>query len=157
MRRWLRATMALGSLTLALAPAWAQPQPVQPGPQIQRPPQQPSQQQQPRLPQATQPPAGFHLDAEVARVKRELRAIQDQPIAQEVKVQRQRALIERETASARAQVQALQVDLASSKAGISKESKESKDAQESSRDRKKAAMDNIQKFLDILRSMNPQI
>ena len=34
---------------------------------------------------------------------------------------------------------------------------DSKEASESARDRKKSGMDSIQKFLDILRSMNPQI
>ena len=34
---------------------------------------------------------------------------------------------------------------------------ESKDAHEASRDRRKSALDNMQKFLDILRSINPQI
>ena len=98
------------------------------------------------------------LDAEVARVKKELRAIQDQPIAPEAKVQQQRALIERESASARARMRALQADLSkSSNVDTSKETKESKEAQDSARDRKKAALDNIQKLLDILRSMNPQI
>ena len=103
------------------------------------------------------PPASS-LDAEVARVKKELRAIQDQPIAPEAKVQQQRALIERESASARARMRALQADLSkSSNVDTSKETKESKEAQDSARDRKKAALDNIQKLLDILRSMNPQI
>lgn len=108
-----------------------------------------------------QPAAGlqpFNVDAEAARVKKELRAIQDQPITHEAKVQQQRALIERESASARARMRVLQADLSKDKsAGSSKETKESKETQDAARDRKKAAMDNIQKFLDILRSMNPQI
>ena len=49
----------------------------------------------------------------------------------------------------------LQADLSKNSSGGT--SKESKEALESARDRKKAAMDNLQKFLDILRSMNPQI
>lgn len=110
------------------------------------------------LPGRAQPATGLQtssLDAEVARVKKALRAIQDQPIGYEAKVQQQRALIERESASARAKLRALQLDLSQqSKAGASKENTE---AQESARDRKKAAMDNLQKFLDILRSMNVRI
>jgi septal ring factor EnvC (AmiA/AmiB activator) len=106
---------------------------------------------------AARPPASS-LDAEVARVKKELRAIQDQPIAHEAKVQQQRALIERESASARAKIRALQADLSKeSSTDTSKETKESKEAQDAARERKKAALDNLQKLLDILRSMNPQI
>ena len=107
---------------------------------------------------AARPPASS-LDAEVARMKNELRAIQDQPIAREAKVQQQRVLIERESASARARMRALQADLSKSSNDdtSTKETKESKEAQDSARDRKKAALDNLQKFLDILRSMNPQI
>ncbi len=40
---------------------------------------------------------------------------------------------------------------------IEKELQDSKEASDAARDRKKAAMDAIQKYLDILRSMNPQI
>ncbi len=51
-RYWLRVTMALGSLALGFAPAWAQPQ--QPAPQMQR--QLPQiQQQQPQLQQQLAP------------------------------------------------------------------------------------------------------
>jgi septal ring factor EnvC (AmiA/AmiB activator) len=97
-----------------------------------------------------------NIDFEVARVKKLMREIQDQPIARDAKIQKQRALIESEMARARAQMREIQ-ESDSKGTGTSKETKETKEDQASARDRRKAAMDNLQKFLDILRSMNPQI
>jgi hypothetical protein len=99
-----------------------------------------------------------NIDFEVARVKKLMREIQDQPITRDAKIQKQQALIESEMARARAQMREIQ-DGASKTAGsdTSKETKETKESQAGARDRRKAAMDNLQKFLDILRSMNPQI
>ena len=99
-----------------------------------------------------------NIDVEVARVKKLMRDIQDQPIARDAKVQQQRALIEREMARARAQMREIrESDSISKGAGTSKETQETKESQASARDRRKTALDNLQKFLDILRSMNPQI
>ena len=96
-----------------------------------------------------------NIDFEVARVKKLMREIQDQPIARDAKIQKQRALIESEMARARAQMRQIQEsDSTNKSAGTSQDSK---DASAGARDRRKAAMDNLQKFLDILRSMNPQI
>jgi septal ring factor EnvC (AmiA/AmiB activator) len=129
-RRWIGVTVVLGSIALAVT--------------LHAPPGEG---------QPAAGPQGNNLDAEVTRVKKELRAIQDQPIPREAKVQQQRALIERESAGARARIRALQADLSKS----TKESKESTEAQDSARDHKKAAQENLQKFLDILHSMNPQL
>jgi hypothetical protein len=99
-----------------------------------------------------------NIDFEVARVKKLMRDIQDQPIARDAKIQKQRALIESEMARARAQMREIQEsDSKTPGAGASKETKDTKESQASARDRRKAAMDNLQKLLDILRSMNPQI
>jgi hypothetical protein len=114
-----------------------------------------------------------NIDFEVARVRKQLRDIQEQPIAHDVKIQQQRALIERESARARAQMREIELSIAKndsfsdSKKGGTGTSKDirSRDTSPrdtssrdtSSRDRRKAAMDNIQKFLDIIRSMNPSL
>ena len=49
-----------------------------------------------------------NIDFEVARVKKQMRDIQDQPIPHDVKIQQQRALIEHETARAREQMREIQ-------------------------------------------------
>jgi hypothetical protein len=96
-----------------------------------------------------------NIDFEVARVKKLMREIQDQPIARDARIQKQRALIESEMARARAQMREIQESGSIDKSAAT--SQESKEASARARDRRKAAMDNLQKFLDILRSMNPQI
>ncbi|MCC6810289.1 MAG: hypothetical protein IT381_22860 [Deltaproteobacteria bacterium] len=58
-------------------------------------------------------------------------------------------------ASDETQKQIYDQENAINKAGV--QASESKDASEASRDRRKSALDNMQKFLDILRSINPQI
>jgi hypothetical protein len=86
----------------------------------------------------------INVDLEVARVKKQMHEIQALPLAREQKIQRQRALLDREIVHAKEQMHEVQAS----------DSKESMDA---ARDRKKAGMDALQKFLDIIRSMNPQI
>ena len=85
----------------------------------------------------------INVDLEVARVKMQLHEIQGLPIAREQKIQKQRALLDRENVRAKEQMREIQAD--------------SKDSYEAGRDRKKAGMDAVQKFMDIIRSMNPQI
>lgn len=86
----------------------------------------------------------INVDLEVARVKKQLHEIHALPVAREQKIQKQRALLDREIAHAKEQIREIQAS-------------DSKEALEASRDRKKAGMDALQKFLDIIRSMNPQI
>ena len=97
-----------------------------------------------------------NIDLEVARVRKQLREIQDQPIAHEAKIQQQRALIERESARVRAQMREIQVS-GSKDIGSSKGDQQSKDQAASARDRRKASLENLQKLLDILHSMSPQL
>ncbi|MEY2520950.1 MAG: hypothetical protein QOF24_2709 [Verrucomicrobiota bacterium] len=84
----------------------------------------------------------INVDFEVARVKQQLHEIQALPIARDQKIQKQRALLDREIVRAKEQTREIQASDSKEAAG---------------RDRKKAGLDSIQKFLDIIRSMNPQI
>jgi hypothetical protein len=86
------------------------------------------------------------LDHQLARVKTQMSEIQASTLPREEKIKKQRALLDSEVVRAKEQMREIQAD--------SKDSKESKDA---SRDRRKASLDNLQKFLDIVRSMNPLI
>jgi hypothetical protein len=86
----------------------------------------------------------INVDLEVARVKKQLHEIQGLPIAREQKVQKQRALLDREIVRAKEQIREIQAS-------------DSKESSEASRDRKKAGMDALQKFLDIIRSMTVNI
>jgi multidrug resistance efflux pump len=80
------------------------------------------------------------VDVEIARVKKRMQEIQALPIPREEKSQKQRALLDGEVGQAKERMREIQAD-----------------TKEASRDRKKAGVDNIRKFLDIIRSMNPQI
>jgi Skp family chaperone for outer membrane proteins len=93
-------------------------------------------------PPANQP---INVDSEVARVKKQLQEIRTSSATKEVKLQKQRALLDREIANTNAKMR----DEQTKKGGPKEDS--------AARDRRKAGVDNLQKLLDILRSMNPQL
>ena len=97
--------------------------------------------QQRRLPQL---PDRHQIDADVARVKQQMGEIQKSSTPKDQKIEAQRNLLHREVARAEALKQEI----------LSGDTKQDVDAK---RDRRKAALDNIQKLLDILRSMNPHL
>jgi len=81
---------------------------------------------------------------DIERLKGQLQAIRNSSMSNDRKSQMQRRLADRKQAELEAQMHAIE-------AGASK------DTSAAARDRRKAAMDNIQKLLDVVRSMNPQI
>ena len=87
------------------------------------------------------PSQPINVDLEVARVKKQMREIQALPIARDQKIQKQRALLDGEIVRAKENMREIQAS-------------DSKDSSEAGRDRRKAGMDALQKFLDIIRSMN---
>ena len=101
------------------------------------------------MPMSAAPPAvqTLNVDSEVARVKRQLQEIRSLPDTKEIKLQKQKTLLDREIAGAKAKLRDADTK------GAGKQETETAAA----RDRRRAARDSIQKFLDILRSMNPQI
>jgi hypothetical protein len=86
----------------------------------------------------------INVDLEVARVKRQMRAIQAMPIPRDQKIQKQQELLDNEIVHANEQMR-------------EKQTSDSKESTEAARDRRKSGMDAIQKFIDIIHSMNPQI
>ena len=93
-------------------------------------------------------------EVEVARIKKQLQEIQGQGGTRTAKVQKQRELIEREIARASAELRELQQEQKKESASDSDEAKKSAAA---ARNRRDAAIANVQKLLEILRGMNPQI
>lgn len=84
-----------------------------------------------------------NIDFEVARVKEQIRQIQQSSIPHDSKIARERAVLDTEITRAKTQMREIQ-------------SSSPKDVY-SPRDRRKAGLDSLQKFLDIVRSMNPTI
>jgi len=90
-----------------------------------------------------------NIDLEVTRIRKEISQIQQSTVSRETKIQKQRALIESEMKRALEQLRELEAD--------GKKSAANKAESESPRDHQKTARDNLNKFLDILRSMNPKV
>jgi hypothetical protein len=98
----------------------------------------------PRQQRQTQLPDKHQIDADVARVKQQMQDIQKSSTPKDRKIEMQRSLLQREIARGEALKREIQGGA-------------SQDNSAPARDRRKASLDYIQKFLDIVRSMNPQI
>ena len=98
------------------------------------------------------------VDLEVTRVKSRLQEIQSSGGSSATRTQKQRALIDGEIARASAQLRELEADVKKeSKASASGTTENSRAATQAARERRKQAIDNLQKFLEILRSMKAQL
>jgi hypothetical protein len=84
------------------------------------------------------------IDRDIAPVKAQMQRIQQSSIRSDRKIEMQRTLIDRKITKVKEQMREIQASA-------------SKDPSPSGRDRRKAGLDNLQKTLDILRGMNPQI
>jgi hypothetical protein len=88
----------------------------------------------------------IHVDSEVARIKKQMHQIQASTIARERKIQQQQRLIADEIARVEKQMRENDADESNDPKGKG-----------AARDRRKAGMDNLQKLLEILRSMSVDI
>ncbi len=88
------------------------------------------------------------VDAHVAHLKQQIQRIQASSLSSDRKTQTQKQIVQSNILEIEGHLREAQVNAADSSR---------KDQSGEARDRRKASLDNLQKFLDILRSMNPKI
>ena len=108
---------------------------------------------------ATPKISSIDVDAEAARVRKQIQEIQRQSISRDTKTQKQRELLEREIAKIDLSISNLANEIADGvkKGTDGKNTQEDKEAAAAAQQRRKHALANLRKLLDIVRSMNPRL
>ena len=107
---------------------------------------------------ATQKIPSIDVDAETARVRKQIQEIQGRSISRDTKTQKQRELLEREIAKVDISISNLVNEIADGvKKGSDGKSTQDREAVAAAQEHRKQALANLRKLLGILRAMNPQL